>query len=446
MPKLKSDRVPSYRKHKQSGQAIVTLSGKDHLLGKHGTVESRAKYDRLIAEWLADGRRLNVRNQEGVKVSRVLAEFLAYANGYYSDREGNPSREAMQFRAVMSPTVRLYGSIPAADFGPLALYALQQEMVVMGWCRKYINRQTGRIRQIFKWAAARQLVSPTVSHGLATVAGLRKGKTEARESDPVRPVAEEHVETTLNHVSRHVAALARLQLLTGMRPGEAVIMRGCDIDTAGEVWIYTPQYHKTEHHDIGRQIRIGPKAREIIKKFWKADLQAYLFQPAEAESERRAALHAKRLEKGTPAAYGNSPGTNVVKDGERQRKQRPRYTSGTYYRAIAAGCLVAFPPPDRLARIKVKGAKGGEKSWRRESDAEWKARLGESAWEELVEWIDAHHWHPNQLRHTAATRLRREHGIDVAQSILGHRLGSSVTEIYAEVDAKKLNAIVGKIG
>jgi integrase len=445
MPKLKADRVPSYRKHKQSGQAIVTLSGKDHLLGKHGTKESRAKYDRLIAEWLADGRRLNVRNLEGLTVSRVLAEYWAYAAKYYVDRQGEISREALHFKAVMTPIKRLYGAAHAVDFGPLALNALQQEMVALGWSRKYINRQTGRIRQIFKWAAARQLVPPWVSHGLATVVGLRKGKTEARESDPVRPVAEEHVEATLAHVSRQVAALARLQLLTGMRPGEVVIVRGGDINTNGDVWLFTPQYHKTEHHELGRQIRLGPKAREIIEQFWKPDLKAYLFQPAEAEADRRAVLHANRLEDGTPLKYGNAPGTNVVKARDRQRQQSPRYTSGTYCRAIATACAAAFPPPDRLARLKVTGARGG-KSRRWETDSEWQARLGKEAWAELQKWIDAHHWHPNQLRHTAATRFRREHGIDVAQSILGHRLGSNVTEIYAEVDGKKLDAIVGRVG
>jgi hypothetical protein len=58
MPKLKDSQVPSYRLHKQSGQAVVTLSGKDHLLGKHESRESREKYDRLIAEWINAGRRI----------------------------------------------------------------------------------------------------------------------------------------------------------------------------------------------------------------------------------------------------------------------------------------------------------------------------------------------------------------------------------------------------
>jgi len=58
MPKLRDVQVPSYRLHKQSRQAIVTLSGRDVLLGRHGTRESREKYNRVIAEWLAAGRQL----------------------------------------------------------------------------------------------------------------------------------------------------------------------------------------------------------------------------------------------------------------------------------------------------------------------------------------------------------------------------------------------------
>lgn len=57
MPKP-ADYIPKYRKHKQSGQAIVTLDGKDFLLGPHETKASRMEYDRRILEWIANGRRL----------------------------------------------------------------------------------------------------------------------------------------------------------------------------------------------------------------------------------------------------------------------------------------------------------------------------------------------------------------------------------------------------
>jgi hypothetical protein len=42
MPRLTNNRVPSYRLHKQSGQAIVTLGGKDHLLGQLPHAADRA--------------------------------------------------------------------------------------------------------------------------------------------------------------------------------------------------------------------------------------------------------------------------------------------------------------------------------------------------------------------------------------------------------------------
>ena len=53
----RSVRTPSYRCHKPSGQAVVTLAGKDHYLGRHGSPESRQAYERLVAEWLANRRR-----------------------------------------------------------------------------------------------------------------------------------------------------------------------------------------------------------------------------------------------------------------------------------------------------------------------------------------------------------------------------------------------------
>jgi hypothetical protein len=55
--------VPKYRKYKQSGLAICTLSDgmgrrQDVLLGKYGTQASRVEYARVIAEWEAAGRSL----------------------------------------------------------------------------------------------------------------------------------------------------------------------------------------------------------------------------------------------------------------------------------------------------------------------------------------------------------------------------------------------------
>ncbi|MBL1219114.1 MAG: hypothetical protein D8M59_16670 [Planctomycetes bacterium] len=56
MPKRRRKQVPSYCKHRASGQAVVYLNGQSVYLGPHGTEVSKAEYDRVIAEWLAAGR------------------------------------------------------------------------------------------------------------------------------------------------------------------------------------------------------------------------------------------------------------------------------------------------------------------------------------------------------------------------------------------------------
>ena len=71
--------------------------------------------------------------------------------------------------------------------------------------------------------------------------------------------------------------MIELQLLTGMRPGEVTIMRGCDIDMTGTVWTYRPERHKTQRFGHARVIDFGPRAQEVVKPFLGADVWAYLF-------------------------------------------------------------------------------------------------------------------------------------------------------------------------
>jgi integrase len=293
---------------------------------------------------------------------------------------------------------------------------------------------------VFRWAVEQELLPGHVYHALTAVRGLAKGRTEARESEPVKPVPEEYVHAVRPHVSAEVWAMVQFQSLTGARPGETVILRARDIDTGGAIWIYKPAAHKGEHHEHGREIRVGPRAQEVIKPFFKTDLSAYLFSPTEAQSRRRQEAHERRI---TPPSCGNVPGSNVRR--RPLREPQERYTTASYHRAITRGCDAAFPAPDALARRKVAGI-NRKKSPRWETLAEWRKRLGDEGWKKLTAWQDAHRWHPHQLRHNLATRLRREFGIDTAQTVLGHRLGSLVTEIYAMANTAKADEVLTKIG
>ena len=50
--------LPQVRLHSGSGHARVRINGTEHWLGLFGSPEARAAYDRLLAEYLANGRQV----------------------------------------------------------------------------------------------------------------------------------------------------------------------------------------------------------------------------------------------------------------------------------------------------------------------------------------------------------------------------------------------------
>jgi len=438
-----SKRTPKYRRQrKRDGRdvAFVVLSGQRVYLGEYDTPESRAEYHRLLAEWQAGGCCLPVPADE-LTVVELAADFMRHARSYYRLPSGKSSSEVYSYKVALRPLLDLYGNKPAAEVGPLALKAVRQKWIDAGLSRTHINSQARRIKSVFRWGVENEKVPANVLHALQAVSGLRRGRSDARETEPIRPVAEAMIQAVEPHVSRQVWAMIQLQLLTGMRPGEAVAMRGGDLDASGETWTYTPAHHKTQHHGHSRTVYIGPKAQAVLQPFLKTDLSSPLFQPADAEAERLEAMHANRK---TPLGHGNRPGSNRTR--KPQRTPGESYTVGSYRRAIDRACDKAFPPPDELARLYVPAKGRKRRSTRKETVAEWRARLGDEKWAELRQWRKDHRWHPNQLRHNAASNLRREYGIDLAQTILGHRLGSTITEIYAEANIEKARQVMAKIG
>jgi integrase len=265
---------------------------------------------------------------------------------------------------------------------------------------------------------ANELVPSDVHHGLAAVDGLREGRSEARETEPVRPVPDAYVDAVKPYVSRQVWAMIELQRLTGMRPGEVILMRACDLDMSGSLWTYTPTTHKTIHHGHARIIDLGPKAQQSIRPFLTHDLLAFLFSPAEAEAERNAAKHVSRQTTMTPSALRRR---GLARRRRRRRPPGDRYTSESYRRAVARG--VERANEHITADLAAQGVT--------DPPAIAAARVP--------------HWHPHQLRHTFATRVRRDFGLEAARLMLGHT-SIVVTQVYAEQDRQAASQIAAKVG
>jgi integrase len=272
-----------------------------------------------------------------------------------------------------------------------------------------VNSNVGRIRRMFKWAASEELIPESVWRALQTVDGLRKGKSAARETEPVLPVADDVVEATLPYLPPIVADMVRLQQLTGCRPAEVCLLRPADVDTAGDVWAFVPPTHKTEHHGRPRIIFIGPRGQAILRKYLLRDKAAYCFSPVESERQRLAIRHEQRV---TPLHYGNRPGMRWDK---RRRRFNDRYAVAAYRRAITRAV-------DLANRDRAKQA---------ETSGEDPSLLS--------------HWAPNQLRHTKATEIRAQFGVDAAATVLGHSKPDT-TLIYAERDLALAKRIMREVG
>ena len=165
-------KAPSYRRHKASGQAVVTLDGKDFYLGPHGTKASHTEYDRVVAEWLANGRQLP-RSGSGptdVTINELVAAYWQFARGYYV-KNGRPTDKQYALKAALRPLRRLYGSPSAREFGPLQLKTVREAMIRVGWCRNNVNKSIGRIKKTFRWGVENDRVPSSVYHALQAVPG-----------------------------------------------------------------------------------------------------------------------------------------------------------------------------------------------------------------------------------------------------------------------------------
>jgi integrase len=383
-------RIPKYSPHKATGQARVRIDGKPYYLGEYGSEAAKTKYDQLIAKWLT-GERLA--NPDNLTVSRLCVKYVEeHAKPYYR-KNGRQTSELHAIQSALRPLIAKFGGTRISDLGPAKLKQIRQGMVDRGIVRTSINRNIGRIRRMCKWGVENELVPPNVYAALSAVSGLRHGRSEAKESSPVKPVPTADIDAVKAQVSRQVWAMIQLQLVTGMRPGEVRTVRVCDINMSGDAWEYRPAEHKTEHHGRQRVIFIGPKGQEIIQPFLKADRTRHLFSPAEAREEFDAERRQNRQSPMTPSQRQRKPKQSPVK------KPGTCYSVTSYARAIRNACITT----------------------------------------------DVAVWTPNRLRHNSATNLRQQFDIETVRTILGHASGFT-TEIYAELDQDKARSVIAAIG
>ena len=78
-------------------------------------------------------------------------------------------------------------------------------LIAEGKSRSTIDEIVAIIRRAFRWAVSKGMLIRTCIMGWRRSRGLRKGRSDAREPEPVRPVADEVVDATLLYLPPVVA-------------------------------------------------------------------------------------------------------------------------------------------------------------------------------------------------------------------------------------------------
>ena len=114
-------RLPSYRLHKASGQGITNIRGKDFYFGPFQDPESRRKYNKLLAEYLASNRSTAFQVQaDEIYIAECVVAYLSFAKDYY-----RVSTEYENLHLASKPLMELYADTKAADFGPVQFKAIR---------------------------------------------------------------------------------------------------------------------------------------------------------------------------------------------------------------------------------------------------------------------------------------------------------------------------------
>ena len=368
--------IPKIRRHREKGnrrdRAYIVLNGKNHTLGAWDDPAAHEQGRRLIGQYLTQGK-TPTPQPKILSVAELVQIYRKWAKAFYVKR-GKPTSEYTRIVLATNYLLHLYGYTAATEFDTLAFMAVRDVMVRGDLSRNTVNAYAGLVTRVFRYAVKFKLIEDDVYSKLRAVEWLQIKRTTdsgltVKQNTEVTPVHPAVLEQIIDKLSPTVAAMAKLQRHTGMRPTEVCTIRSCDVDMSGDRWIYRPPDHKTAHRGKTRQIELDADAQAIVMPHVTLNPDRYWFSPD-----------------------ANKKSRNDV--GE-------CYTRDSYRRAFTRACDRAFPPPTDKSR------------------------------EEARKWKRHHRFSPNQIRHTAATEMRATIGLDKTQERLGHA-SYKTTENYAE--------------
>lgn len=260
--------IPKLRHHKSTGRGYVVLDGHYHYLGKFSDPKTRIEYERLISQWLANGRRIVEPN-----APLSIAELVEL---YQSAGKATDGRDKRAFKHLLA----IYSNTDSKTFTRSQLKVVRSRMIEANWTRQDINLCVHRLKRLFAWAADEELIPDDVVTGLARLRGLVEGEAK-REGKEVGPVDEVVFRKTLKYLSAPLRAVAELQWLTGARSMELLQLTPWMIDQTTDPWACLITKHKTAKKKVKRVLYFGKKAQLIITPWLQRPMDCRCFRPSD---------------------------------------------------------------------------------------------------------------------------------------------------------------------
>jgi integrase len=261
----------------QSGYCRV--DGRQHYFpGAWDSAESRSAYDAFLDAWLQK----HDPNRSVATIGQLCLEYVRYADATYR-KHGQPTGEVNNIRSALKLLLRTHRHATLREISLPILVKWRDSLIGRPdsrfkkrgrtISRQYINRCTKIVLRMLRWARQKGIIEAYQLADVNQIDFLKANRSQAPEASKSKLATDEQVEAAVEHLPPHIAAMVELQRLTGMRPGEVIVLRPCDVTIRTDgVMAYRPHIHKLEHHEgIDRVVMIGPRAQEILRPWLDRD-------------------------------------------------------------------------------------------------------------------------------------------------------------------------------
>lgn len=213
-------------------------------------------------------------------VAALVDAFVLEAPAQYRRARGLAQHWGSD-KATAEQWKRMQGKIRLSEYGGCDLRTFRDALDALNAYTRYgVNRKIDAVRRVVRWGVSHDLCPPDLLATLKAVEPLRTGQALSRDGGPRSAPPHEHFYAALDKLPARWRWVALLQRWTGARPTEILCLRVKDLDRSGDIWIARPQFHKTEHHGVARDLYLPPHLYADLACFLDAlTPEDYLFSP-----------------------------------------------------------------------------------------------------------------------------------------------------------------------